>query len=96
MVTRPVTSDFLDMVAHGGELEFRLHEMRVPDNSSLINKSLSDAEIRAKSGALVLAIQSAGGSFNLQPRASSIISKGDTIVVIGTQEQIEMLEKLLV
>jgi len=96
MVTRPVTSDFLDMVTHGGELEFRLHEIPVPDNSSLINKSLSDAEIRAKSGALVLAIQNADGSFNLQPRASSIISKGDTIVVIGTQEQIEMLEKLLI
>lgn len=95
MVTRPVTSDFLDMVTHGGELEFRLHEIPVPDNSSLIDMTLADAEIRTKSGALVLAIQKADGSFNLQPRASSTICKGDTIVVIGTQEQIENLERLL-
>lgn len=27
MVLRPVTSDFLDTVSHGGELEFRLHEI---------------------------------------------------------------------
>ncbi len=95
MVTRPVTSDFLDMVTHGGELEFRLHEIPVPDNSSLIQKTISDAEIRSKSGSLVLAIHRADGSFNLQPRASSMINKGDTIVVIGTQEQIDSLEKLL-
>ncbi len=96
MVTRPVTSDFLDMVAHGGELEFRLHEIRVPDNSSLINRSLADAQIRTKSGALVLAIQKADCTFNLQPQAASSINRGDTIVVIGTQEQIDALEKLLV
>lgn len=96
LVTRPVTSDFLDLVAHGGELEFRLHEIPVPEKSSLINKTLADAEIRTKSGALVLAIQKADGSFNLQPQASSTIGKGDTIVVIGTQEQIEALEKLLI
>ncbi|HYK89249.1 MAG TPA: potassium channel protein [Acidobacteriota bacterium] len=96
MVTRPVTSDFLDMVTHGGELEFRLHEIPVPDDSSLINRTLSEAEIRTKSGALVLAIHRADNSFNLQPRASSVISKGDTLVVIGTPEQIEALESLLI
>ncbi len=96
MATRPVTSDFLDMVTHGGELEFRLHEIPVPDHSSLINKTLSEAEIRTKSGALVLAIHKADGSFNLQPRASSPITRGDTIVVIGTPAQIETLENLLV
>jgi voltage-gated potassium channel len=96
MVTRPVTSDFLDMVAHGGELEFRLHEILVPENSSLIDKTLAEAAIRTKSGAVVLAIKKADGSFNLQPRASSTIGKKDTLVVIGTQEQIEKLTELLV
>ncbi len=96
MVTRPVTSDFLDMVTHGGELEFRLQEIPVPERSSLIDKTLSEAEIRTKTGALVLAIHGVDGSFNLQPRASSTICKGDTLVVIGTPEQTEKLENLLV
>ena len=95
LATRPVTSDFLDMVMHGESLEFSLNEVTIPDNSPLINKTISEAEIRHKSGALVLAIRRAGGSFDLQPDSSSIIEKGDTFVVIGTQEQAVDLDKML-
>jgi voltage-gated potassium channel len=95
MVTRPVVSDFLDMVTHGGEMEFRLHEMPIPAGSGLIGKSLADAEIRLKSGALVLAIHKSDGSFALQPNAASIISTGDILVLVGTHEQIDALERLV-
>ena len=95
LATRPVTSDFLDMVMHGESLEFSLNEVTIPDNSPLINKTISGAEIRHKSGALVLAIRRADGSFDLQPDSSSIIEKGDTFVVIGTQDQAVELDKLL-
>jgi voltage-gated potassium channel len=95
LATRPVTSDFLDMVMHGESLEFSLNEVTIPDNSPLINKTISEAEIRHKSGALVLAIRRADGTFDLQPDSSSPIAKGDTFVVIGTQEQAVELDKML-
>ena len=95
LATRPVTSDFLDMVMHGESLEFSLNEVTIPDNSPLINKTISEAEIRHKSGALVLAIRRADGSFDLQPDSSSPIAKGDTFVVIGTQDQAVELDKML-
>jgi voltage-gated potassium channel len=95
LATRPVTSDFLDMVMHGESLEFSLNEVTIPDNSPLINKTISEAEIRHQSGALVLAIRRADGSFDLQPDSSSPIEKGDTFVVIGTQEQAVELDKML-
>jgi voltage-gated potassium channel len=93
--TRPVTSDFLDMVMHGDGIEFSLSEIAVPGTSPLLSKTLSDAEIRNKSGATVLAIRKADGSFNLQPQSSSTIEKGDIFVVIGTQEQVGLLDKML-
>jgi voltage-gated potassium channel len=92
---KPVTSDFLDMVMHGESLEFSLREITVPGHSSLIDKTLAEAEIRQKAGAMVLAICKKDGSFNLQPQATSKIEKGDIFVVIGTQEQLELLEKVL-
>jgi voltage-gated potassium channel len=95
LATRPVTSDFLDMVMHGESLEFSLNEVTIPDNSPLINKTIFEAEIRHKSGALVLAIHRADGTFDLQPDSSSPIAKGDTFVVIGTQEQAVELDKML-
>jgi voltage-gated potassium channel len=95
LATRPVTSDFLDMVMHGESLEFSLNEVTIPDNSPLINKTISEAEVRHKSGALVLAIRRSDGTFDLQPDSSSPIEKGDTFVVIGTQEQAVELDKML-
>ena len=61
----------------------------------IIAKALAEAEIRQKSGATVLAIRKADGAFNLQPLALSRIEKGDILVVIGTQEQLELLEKMV-
>lgn len=95
MAVRPISSDFLDLVTHGGELEFRLHEVAVPDQSSLIDRTLAEAEIRTRSGALVLAIRKTSGTFELQPKSSSVICRGDILVVIGTQEQIEALEGII-
>jgi len=95
LASKPVTSDFLDLVTHGGDLEFRLHEIAVPAGSAIVRKNLAEASIRDKSGAVVLAIQKTGGSFELQPHASSVINEGDTLVVIGTQEQIDALETMV-
>lgn len=95
LAIRPVASDFLDTVMHGEHLEFSLREIIVPDKSPLINKSLEDAKIRQKSGATVLAIRKPDGGFNLQPLAMSKIEKGDILVVIGAQEQLELLEKMV-
>lgn len=95
LATRPVTSDFLDMVMHGESIEFSLNEIGVPDNSPLIDKTISEAEIRHRSGALVLAIRRSDGSFDMQPDSSSVIKKGDIFVVIGTHEQALQLDKML-
>jgi voltage-gated potassium channel len=95
LATRPVASDFLDMVMHGEHLDFSLREIPIPDRSYLVNKSLAEAEIRQKSGATVLAMRKADGAFNLQPLAASRVEKGDILVVIGTQEQLELLGKMV-
>jgi len=94
LAVRPVTSDFLDTVMHGEHLAFSLREITVPERSPLLNKSLADAQIRQKSGATVLAIRKADGGFNLQPLAASIIEINDILIVIGTHEQLELLEKM--
>ena len=95
LATRPIASDFLDLVTHGGEIDFSLYEITVPASSPVTNKNLSDVNIRRRSGALILAIKRTDGSFDLQPNAKSIINKGDVLIAIGTQEQYNLLEKML-
>jgi len=95
LATRPVSSDFLDMVMHGEHLEFSLREVLIPQHSPLIDKSLSDAQIRQRAGATVLAIRKPDGGFNLQPQASSKVEGGDILVAMGTQEQLDLLDKIV-
>jgi voltage-gated potassium channel len=95
LVTRPVASDFLDLVTHGGLVDFSLYEITIPENSPMINKTLSEADVRKKSGAMILAIKRNDGAFDLQPKASSVLHKNDVIVVIGTQDQFNTLEKMV-
>jgi voltage-gated potassium channel len=95
MVAKPVAYDFLDMVTHGGELEFQLHEIAIGTSSLLAGKTLADAEIRSRSGATVLAILRAGGKLDLQPQAETRIGGGDILVVLGTQEQMDLLRKVV-
>jgi len=95
LATQPVASDFLDLVTHGGEVDFNLYELAVPDGSPLAGKTVAEADIRNKSGAMILAIRKNDGSFDLQPKPDSTIDKNNVLVVIGTQDQFASLEKLV-
>ena len=95
LATLPVASDFLDMVTHSGQVEFSLFEIPIPKDSRLVDKSLAEADIRGTSGALVLAIRKEDGSFDLQARSSSLIGAGDILIVLGTPDQIQRLDKMV-
>lgn len=93
--TQPVASHFMDLVSHGGHLDFRLFEISIPENSRFVDKTIEELDIRNVSGVAVLAIRKVTGIFNLQPQATSKIEKNDVLVLIGTQEQFEKLEKMI-
>jgi len=95
LAIQPVASDFLDLVTHGGQVDFSLYEIAIPEDSSLVNKTVAEADVRGTSGALILAIRRNDGSFDLQPKASSTIEKNDVLVVIGTQEQFDVLDRIV-
>ena len=95
LASHPVTSDFLDLITHGGQVDFKLFEIAVPDTSPLINRTIEESNIRDASGIVILAIRKKDGSFDLQPKASSKIEKDDVMVLLGTQEQYVQLEKMI-
>ena len=90
----PNVADFLDVVMHDGSLEFRLADITVPESSPLAGKSLREAHVRDRTGALVLAIRSEGGEFTTNPAPESELRQGDVLIAIGTQEQLEELQQL--
>ncbi|MDZ4826170.1 MAG: NAD-binding protein [Actinomycetota bacterium] len=92
---QPAVADFLDVVVHDGSLEYRLEEMKLEDGSPLAGAGLGEAHIRARTGALVLALRNADGTFVSNPAADVILAAGATLIVIGTADQLGALQTIL-
>ncbi len=92
---QPDVADFLDVVVHDVDVEFRLEELRVPERSALAGVPLGDAHLRAKTGALVLAVRRQDGSFVSIPGPEVALQAGTTLIAMGTRDQLAALERLL-
>jgi len=90
-VLRPHVAEFLDVVMHERNLEFRLEELDVAPGSELVGSSLRDAQLRERSGALVLALRSPDGQFVTNPSPDHRIEEGQILIAIGTADELRDL-----
>jgi len=90
-VLQPHVAEFLDVVMHDGSLEFRIEEVKVPEWSGLAGRSLRDAHLRDRTGALVLAMRDEHGQFTTNPTPESVIEPGHVLIAIGTSDQLAAL-----
>jgi voltage-gated potassium channel len=96
LATNPLIVDFLDIVTRGEEgIEFRLEEFWVPEESLLANRTIGELQIGEKTGAMILAIRSKEGKFDTTPSAQDTIRPDDTLIVLGTRDQVGRLETLM-
>ncbi len=96
LATQPLIVDFLDIVTRGEKgIEFRLEEFRVPEESLIADQTIGGLRIGERTGAMILATRNQEGRFDTTPSASDRISAGDTLIVLGTREQVTRLERLM-
>ena len=67
---------------------------RLPDGNPLIGQTLAQADLRAKTGASVVAILREGHLI-ANPKSMTVFQAGDRIGLIGENEEIETAERLL-
>ncbi len=94
LAMQPHVAEFLDVVMHDGDIEFRLEEIEVPERSSLAGRSLRETHIRDHTGALVLALRAEDGTFTTNPAPETEITPGQILIAIGTPAQLCALEEL--
>jgi voltage-gated potassium channel len=93
-VSQPHVAEFLDVVMHGTQYEFRLEEVPVTDGSSLAGSTLREAAIRERTGAMVLALRGASGEFITNPPAETVFGPGQVLIAIGTSDELAELVAL--
>jgi voltage-gated potassium channel len=91
---QPHVTDFLDVVMHDEEVEFRLEQVEVHEGSSLAGSSVREARLHEGDGALLLALrQQSGGVFRTNPAPDSVVRPGDVVIVIGTAAQVDAVRR---
>lgn len=94
-VLQPHVTEFLDVVMHDRDIEFRLEEIRVPEGSPMEGLSIREAHVRDRTGALVLALRDRDGAFTTNPAPETVIHAGQVVIAIGTPGDLEALERLV-
>lgn len=93
---RPQVVDFVDGILSGSERSFYMEELKLdPNVCSFIGKTLSDAQLRSHSGALVLAIRREDGDLIPGPTGETLLLAGDLLICMGTPDQLRKLNQLL-
>lgn len=96
LVLKPQVSEFLDIVSTaGGPMpELRFEEILVDARCGPCGKSIGELRVRQATGALVIALRKADGTFDPTPDASAVLEAGDVLIGVGTTEEMARLEAL--
>jgi voltage-gated potassium channel len=88
---QPHVTEFLDVVMHDRDIEFRLEEIPITAESPLAGTSIRDAQVRDRTGALVLALREPAGGFITNPRPEHLLAGGQVLIAIGTKAELGAL-----
>jgi len=89
---RPAVVDFMTLATSSDNLELAMEEITVARQSSLVEKSLLDANLRQRFGIIVVAIQREDGRMDFNPEPDTAIRAGDKLVVLGRPHSLRRLE----
>jgi len=94
-VLQPHVTEFLDVVMHGADVEYRLEEVELAATSPIAGQTLRDAHVRDRTGALVLALRGPQGGFATNPPPETVMEAGHILIAIGTPIPLSALEELV-
>ncbi|MEL6224693.1 MAG: potassium channel protein [Cyanobacteria bacterium J06626_14] len=93
---RPQVMDFVDGIVTGAGRSFYMEEYLIDSQSCVfVGQTLREASLRARSGALVVAIRRANGELIAGPTADAQLRERDVIICMGTSEQLRLLNRIL-
>jgi voltage-gated potassium channel len=95
LMLNPTVISFLDIITHAGDVVLDLEDVVICDKSAIANMSLREVKIPEKTGLIVLAIKKRGSEkLEFNPSSDETLQIGDTMIVLGRQEQVFELRKL--
>jgi voltage-gated potassium channel len=93
---RPQVVDFLEGILSGGDRTVYVEEFLISAaDCPQVGQTLGQAQLRLKSGALILAIRRTDNTLIIGPNANTVICAGDMVIGMGTSDELRRLNQIL-
>ncbi len=96
LVSEPDIIEFLEMIMLRDGVDINLDEISCDDLAScFVNSTISDLDIRKKTGANIIGLKLGNGKYVFNPGGEIKLKQQDKIFVLGDNNQIQELKQLL-
>ncbi|MFM9066063.1 MAG: potassium channel family protein [Planctomycetota bacterium] len=89
LITRPSTADMFELMSESNLHGVAYDEMEITTDSPLAGRTVRDSAAHASFQILILCVKSADGSMQLAPNADFRMQPGQTLVMMGRQNDID-------
>jgi len=94
LMLKPQVSAFLDIVSRHGGPDLRFEEIEVTATCPQAGRTIRETRIRHETGALVVALRKADGTFDTTPDPDAELAPGDVLIAVGTEQELRAVEEL--
>ena len=94
LMLKPQVAAFLDIVSRHGGPDLRFEEIEITSACPQAGRTSRETRIRHETGALVVALKKADGSFDTTPDPDAELGVGDVLIAVGTEDELKALEEL--
>ena len=94
LVDRPQLVEFMDLVVGSQVVQVEIEKCVVETGAALCDRTLREAKVRSRVGAMVLGIEDRDGGLTLNPDADTVVRSGDVLLALGSDDQLRALHEL--
>jgi len=94
-ILRPTVTSFLDIAFASRRTGIQMEEIPISPYSRMNGVMLKDSGIRQNYSLIIIAIKKKDGSMLFNPSFDTVICKGDTVIAVGEEGNLNRLEKIL-
>ena len=95
MLISPRTAEFVSIIMQSDKT-IEMGEFFISKDSPYANKTIKDTDIRSKYNIIIIAITFQNKETIFNPKADDIIKPKSTLICVGTKEDMEKFEKVIV
>jgi voltage-gated potassium channel len=89
LLTNPAAVEFAELVTKRSSVAIEMDEMPIATSSALAGLSVRDADIKRRTGVIVVAIKRSDGRVEFPPSGDEIMAAGDSLVLLGRRQDLD-------